>query len=234
MNKKIYLWFGIVITILISYGIALIAFVLDNTDAIKWGEILSDGTTFASRLSVPVVLAIWSHNKSISDKIELKRKEDREIILSYVKKYLEPLVYKPDQKEDKNEEELKDLLNQFSVWFSYLQASIRYLSYSYMYEYFELLSMYTVKIAKSKHLSIEELNYFYAGFSTCIYLIPSFLQSDENQYYKDVLRTVEFFIEDEDVVRKATLEVLEKDFPEYYEYALKYIEEEEQQQQQAK
>ena len=223
MNKKIYLWLGIVITILISYGIAWLAFVLDNTDAIKWGEILSDGTTFASRLSVPVVLAIWSHNKSISDKIELKRKEDREIILAHIKKHLEPLVSTFDQKEDKNEEELKDLLNQFSFWFAYLQYSVPYLSYSYMDKYFELLSILSHKIKESKHLSIEELEDFYIGISGFIYLIPSLLQSDENQYHKDVLSSIQIFIMNADEVRKITLEVLEKDFPEYYKHAQEYI-----------
>ena len=231
MNKKIYLGFGIVITILISYGIALIAFVLDNTDAIKWGEILSDGTTFASRLSVPVVLAIWSHNKSISDKIELKRKEDREIILAHVKKHLEPLASTFDQKEKElTEEELKNLLGQFSIWFLYLQYSVRYLSYSYMDEYFYLLSVFSRKITKSKNLSKKELEDFYIGISGLIYLIPSLLQSDENQYQKEVIETVDIFIEEEGNIRDITLEVL-KGFPEYHEYALKYIEEQKQQQQ---
>ena len=228
MNKKIHLWLGIVITILISYGIAWLTFVLDSTDPIKWGEILSDGTTFASRLSVPVVLAIWSHNKSISDKIELKRKEDREIILAYVKKHLEPLVSKFDQKKY-TKEELKNLLAQFSIWFSYLQDSIKYLSYSYMYEYFDFLAMFSDKITESKHLSIEELGDFYIGFSTCIYLISPLLQQEETKYHKDVLNTLNVFIMNADEVRKITLEVLEKDFPEYYKHALNYIKELEEQ-----
>ena len=232
MNKKIYLWLGIVFTILISYGIAWLAFVLDNTDyVIKWGKILSDGTTFASRLSVPVVLAIWSHNKSISDKAELKRKEDREIILSYVKKHLEPLASKLDPKEKEyNEKELKELLGQFCTWFSYLQDSLRYLSYSYMNEYFEFLYMCTDKITKSKNLSIKELNKFYIGLSAHIYTILPLLQIDETRYHKDILHTMNGFLMEEGNIRDTTLEVL-KDFPRYHEYALKYIKEQQQQQQ---
>ena len=222
MNKKIHLWLGIVITILISYGIAWLAFVLDSTDPIKWGEILSDGTTFASRLSVPVVLAIWSHNKSISDKIELKRKEDREIIIAYVKKHLEPLAATLNQKEEKNKEELKELLGQFSVWFSYLQDSLRYLSYSYMNEYFYLLHIFTKNIKESNHLSMEELEFFYGKLSAHILMISPLLQLDKNQYQKEIIATVDIFIEEEGNIRDITLEVL-KDFPEYHEHALNYI-----------
>ena len=232
MNKKIYLWFGIVITILISYGIALLAFVLDMKieDSIKWGEILSDGTTFTSRLSVPVVLAIWSHNKSISDKIELKRKEDREYIQTYVEKHLEPLAYTLDQKEEKNEEKIKFMLKNIRAKSSFLQYNIQNSSFSYMSEYFKFLVRVTHKIIESKHLSMEELEFFYGKLSAHIPAILSLLLLDENQYQEGALSTIQIFIIEEGKIRDITLEVL-KDFPEYHEYALKYIEELEQQQQ---
>ena len=229
MNKKIYLWLGIVLTILISYGIAWLTFVLDmKIDAvIKWGEILSDGTTFASRLSVPVVLAIWSHNKSISDKIELKRKEDKEYIQTYIEKYLEPLT---PHKYEFEEENLKKILGQFSIWFLYLRANIEYLSYSYMDEYFYLLHIFTKNIKESNHLSMEELEFFYGKLSAHILMISPLLLLDEKKYKEEIPQTMDVFIDDKGAVRDITLEVL-KDFPEYHEYALKYIEEQKQQQQ---
>ena len=132
-------------------------------------------------------------------------------------------------KEDKNEEELESLLRRFSAWLAYLQYNVPYLSYSYMYEYFNLLRIFSHKIRVYSDLSVKELELFYEKFSTRIYLIPSLLQPDENQYQKEILSALNVFTEDKGNMRDITLEVLEKDFPEYYKHAQAYIKELEQQ-----
>ena len=221
-------------TLVISYGIAWLAFVLDMDikGSIKWGGILSDGTIFASRLSVPVVLAIWSHNKSISDKTELKRKEDKEYIQTYVEKHLEPLTSNKFnlKKEFKKKENLKKILGEFNVWLSFLKYSIQHLSYAYMVEYFTLLYMLIDEVKKSNKLSVEELESFYVRISAHIYIVPSLLLLDEKKYQEEVPQTMESLIDDKGKIRTIILHVL-KDFPQYHEYAENYIKKTQEQEQ---
>ena len=66
-------------------------------------------------------------------------------------------------------------------------------------------------------------------FSSLIYLIPSLLQLDEARYQKGIPYILNFFMNNEGKIKDTTLEFLEKDFPEYHEYALKYIEEQKKQ-----
>ena len=234
IKNRIWIVFSILGTLVVSYGIAYFTFVLDMSidDPIKWGEILSDGTTFASRLSVPVVLAIWSHSKSISDKTELKRKEDKEYIQTYVEKHLEPLTSNKFnlKKEDKNEENLKKILGEFNVWLSYLRYNMQHLSYSYMVEYFTLLYMLIDEVKKYNNLSVEELESFYVGISAHIYIVPSLLLLDEKKYQEEVPQTMEVLIDDEGNIRDITLKVL-KAFPQYHEYAENYIKKTQEQEQ---
>ena len=70
---------------------------------------------------------------------------------------------------------------------------------------------------------MEDLINIYSKITGHIYFIPTFLPLDEKQYQEEVLDTIMLFITTKGEVRKITLEVLEKDFPEYHEYAQEYI-----------
>ena len=97
---------GVLLTGAFSYLTAYFTFVFDG-NSIKWGEVLSDSVNIASRLCVPVVLAIWSHNKLIADKKEQKRKDDMrkkqeelEGFREYVHTYISPFIDENELKKD--------------------------------------------------------------------------------------------------------------------------------------
>ena len=164
------------------------------------------------------------------DKKELKRKEDKEYIQTYIEKYLisllMPLIlgqyeFKVKGKEKINAEIIVCLLK-ISLELLFLKQFVKISSYSYMMDYFSWLLNLSGKNDLHENLSTEELITFFAAFSADIRFIPSFLLWDENKYQEAAVISIISYIKLEGKIRDTTLEILKK-YPLYEKSALDYI-----------
>ena len=238
MNKKMfYISISIVVSaIIFSYLIAyLVAFIVDE----KLGEVLLDGTTFASRLGVPVMLAIWAgySEKKKGDrelerinreKEEQKRKEEKEYIRNHIKEEFKSYtlfnyVFKEKKSnEEAYKDEIKELLSNCSLKLIPFLPLIQQLSYAYMCEYFTILRELTSEITDRDDLSVKDLYTSFVGFSANINYIEHLLLLDKEQYQKISPIVINAFVVEKGVIRDITLEFLKK-YPQYHKSALEIL-----------
>ena len=184
---------------------------------------------------VPVVIFWWANRdqrkKDDLEKLEKKKDKDKETILTYVREELIPLslenndIEKIYQSEIKHETKIKNIIVKCGLKFISLKDLISTLSsYSYMYEFIDLLEVLSKTIRDSKNINIHDLLNAWMGFSANISYMESLIAMDETQYQEKVLSRIMIFILRDGEIKNIALEVF-KDFPQYYEHAKNYIKE---------
>ena len=104
MNKKILL--GLLGTIIISFIVALLSQLLNiPKTSLNWGVIIEKSMTLSARVSVPVVLAIWTYMQKEQDKKHQERKdEEKNKVINQDKEHQE-------RKERDKEKQINDKYN---------------------------------------------------------------------------------------------------------------------------
>ena len=194
-------------------------------------------------LLVPVALAGWAwysehqKNKKESDRIdrdakELKRKEFREFVLSYLQEKYIPFLfpkYEFNEKKDKNcfyentyRQKLRSVLAMLTAHLTHLNNMLFFSPYSYMFKYLNFLKELYTELLHSP-LSRKDATTFYMLFSHNIENMRFHLTLTEENYQKYHLISLVSFVEDKGLIGNITINLLKSD-PQYSEY-LKKVEE---------
>ena len=196
-----------------------------------------------SAILVPVALAGWAwysehqKNKKESDRIdrdakELKRKEFREFVLSYLQEKHVPFLfpkYEFNEKKDGNyfyenayEQKVLSALAMLTAYLIHLNNILLFSPYSYMFKYSNFLRELSTELLHST-LSRKDITTFYMIFSHNIENMRFHLTLTEEDYQKHYLMSLVSFVEDKGLIGNITINLLKSD-PEYSEY-LKKVEE---------
>ena len=196
-----------------------------------------------SAILVPFVLAIWGaysehqKNRKEFDRIdrdakELKRKEFRELALSYLQEKYVPFLfpkYKFNEKKDGNcfyenayKQKLLSVLAMLTAYLTHLNNTLFFSPYAYMYKYLIFFEELSRKLLHS-NLSRKDITTFYMLFSHNIENMRFHLTLTEENYQKYHLISLVSFVEDKGLIGNITMNLLKSD-PEYSEY-LKKVEE---------
>ena len=190
-------------------------------------------TTIITIVVKYIVAPICKKQQNKRDKIE----KDREYIQTHIEKELIPLtsdkyVFKKEvYKDEEFKNERKLILVTCGIRLLHLKNIIPPLSYSYMFEYFDLLEKITKKTKDLKNISDQELTDVLTGLSINFNHIKSLLLLDEDQYKKEVPKYIETFVVHRGQIRDNTLKIL-KDYPQYEEVVLKSLEKQNEKQKQ--
>ena len=258
MNKKILI--GLLGTIIISFIVMLISqllnmpktllnwgVIIEKWASLNWGVIIEKSMTLSARVSVPVVLAIWTYMQKEQDKKhqkrkeeqdkeyqkrkeeqdkehqkrkekELQRKDEKDFLLNYVREELISLRITPDKLKLLSKEEIETHLNALCFKFIDLESIIQYSSYNYMCEYFNFLISFILAITSDKKLSLKDLREGLVGFYVSIIIMLSLVLMKQDDYKNTIpVKIIDPFMRCGENVEKIMLVELKKKYPNDYD-----------------